>query len=113
MSFFARLSCLLIRIYQRYVSPCKGYSCAHRALHGGASCSEFTRLALLDRGLLRAGPLLWHRLLACQAAAVQLRALASTPDSEPVSDRLRRKGRAANEACTNACCLALLVDWLS
>ena len=32
---------MIIRFYQRYISPYKGFSCAHRALRGGMSCSEF------------------------------------------------------------------------
>jgi putative component of membrane protein insertase Oxa1/YidC/SpoIIIJ protein YidD len=30
---------LLIRLYQRFLSPIKGFSCAFRAYRGGASCS--------------------------------------------------------------------------
>jgi putative component of membrane protein insertase Oxa1/YidC/SpoIIIJ protein YidD len=29
----------LIGLYQRYLSPCKGFRCAHAAWHGGPSCS--------------------------------------------------------------------------
>jgi len=32
---------MLISLYQRYVSPYKGFRCAHRVLHGGDSCSEY------------------------------------------------------------------------
>jgi putative component of membrane protein insertase Oxa1/YidC/SpoIIIJ protein YidD len=55
-----------IRMYQRYLSPIKGYSCAYRIATGKKSCSAhgyraiarhglFTGLALLDRRLQRCG----------------------------------------------------------
>ena len=47
----AYVAALCIRLYQRFISPYKGYRCAHRALHGGPSCSEFARLYALDHGL--------------------------------------------------------------
>lgn len=37
----AELFVILIRLYQRYISPYKGFSCAHRALSGGKSCSHY------------------------------------------------------------------------
>lgn len=62
----ARLALWAIRLYQRHLSPIKGYSCAYRVRRGGAGCSAygyraiarhglFTGLALLDRRLHRCG----------------------------------------------------------
>ncbi|MEM5550874.1 membrane protein insertion efficiency factor YidD [Pseudoalteromonas neustonica] len=34
------LALLLIRFYQKRISPYKGFRCAHAALHQGVSCSE-------------------------------------------------------------------------
>ena len=55
-----------IRLYQRFISPHKGFGCAYRLHTGGASCSTlayrairrhglFTGLALLDQRLDRCG----------------------------------------------------------
>lgn len=32
--------------YQRYLSPHKGFVCAHRRLHGGDSCSQYVKTVL-------------------------------------------------------------------
>jgi putative component of membrane protein insertase Oxa1/YidC/SpoIIIJ protein YidD len=57
-----------IRDYQRYISPNKGFSCAHRNIHGGASCSEHFRLLVTSYGLSEAVPLFQRRLEDCQQA---------------------------------------------
>jgi putative component of membrane protein insertase Oxa1/YidC/SpoIIIJ protein YidD len=61
-----------IRAYQVRVSPRKGWRCAHRALHGGASCSGAVREILRSSGLVRgAGPTV-RRFVACYQAALLL-----------------------------------------
>ena len=39
MNPFTALALGLIRAYQRWVSPYKGFACAHRVHRGGPSCS--------------------------------------------------------------------------
>ena len=34
-------------IYQKVISPVKGFSCAHRCRHGGLSCSEYVKQVVL------------------------------------------------------------------
>jgi putative component of membrane protein insertase Oxa1/YidC/SpoIIIJ protein YidD len=69
-SLLSRLALWAIRLYQRRLSPIKGYSCAYRVATGGRSCSAYgyraiarhglaAGLALLDRRLTRCGEL--HR----------------------------------------------------
>ncbi|WP_416208578.1 membrane protein insertion efficiency factor YidD [Acidovorax sp.] len=57
-----------IGAYQRYVSPYKGFCCAHRARTGHASCSQFARRAIERCGLLAGLSLLRRRLLTCAAS---------------------------------------------
>src|SRR4051794_6706306 len=64
----------MIAGYQRYLSPHKGFCCAHRALHGGPSCSEFARRVVRRRGVGPLAPLLRRRFARCAAAARRLRA---------------------------------------
>lgn len=63
-----------IRFYQRRLSPLKGYTCAHVALAGGASCSEAIRLLVAGQGILGAVVPAIVRLAACYRAADLLRA---------------------------------------
>lgn len=40
--------------YQRYLSPHKGFRCAHRVLHQGESCSQYVKREVQEEGLLLA-----------------------------------------------------------
>ena len=58
----------LIMGYQRWLSPLKGFTCAHRAFHGGDSCSEWGRKTVLEVGVLSFLALMYERLKDCEAA---------------------------------------------
>ncbi|MBW4687442.1 MAG: membrane protein insertion efficiency factor YidD [Komarekiella atlantica HA4396-MV6] len=38
-----------IATYQKYISPVKGFSCPHRLLHGGDSCSNYVKRMLSEQ----------------------------------------------------------------
>ena len=54
-----------IGVYQRYVSPHKGFCCAYRAHTGRASCSALGARAIRRHGLLAGCVLLRRRLKRC------------------------------------------------
>jgi putative component of membrane protein insertase Oxa1/YidC/SpoIIIJ protein YidD len=58
----------LISFYQKSISPYKGYSCAHRALHNGMSCSEWGKRAIIRVGIYRFFPLMRRIFKACKKA---------------------------------------------
>ena len=58
--------------YQRSISPRKGFSCAHRVAHGGASCSVAVREQVARRGAVRAVAPSVVRFLACYRAVALL-----------------------------------------
>ena len=62
---FKNVALALIRGYQRYLSPRKGFSCAYRVHAGGHSCSAFGHRAISRRGLLLGLVLLRRRLARC------------------------------------------------
>ncbi len=64
--------------YQRYISPRKGFVCAHRVLHGGESCSEFLKQVTRTEGFWKAIQSLRPRFRACRAAGKWLRAARQT-----------------------------------
>lgn len=59
----------LIRAYQRWISPYKGFACAHRLHGGGASCSQAGFRLIRRHGLWKGLPLLRERLRRCGAIA--------------------------------------------
>ena len=54
-----------IGVYQRYVSPHKGFCCAYRAHTGGASCSTVGARVIRRHGLVAGCVLLRRRLKRC------------------------------------------------
>jgi putative component of membrane protein insertase Oxa1/YidC/SpoIIIJ protein YidD len=101
------LAILAIEGYQGYLSPYKGYCCAHRARFGGLSCSEFGKQAIQAHGLLGGLVLLHGRFQACHQAALTIRS-GSCPSTEPLAgdclesdfDRGKREGKESREYCT-------------
>ena len=59
----------VIGLYQRFVSPYKGFRCAHRALNGRCSCSEYAKRVVTRRGVFSMIPLLRRRFTECGVAA--------------------------------------------
>lgn len=54
--------------YQHHVSPRKGYSCTHRVVYGGDSCSEYVKRILADKSLFEATLLSRQRFRECNSA---------------------------------------------
>ncbi len=57
-----------IHLYQKQLSPHKGFSCAYRVLHCSESCSQYTKRAISELGIGQALPLIQQRFQACKAA---------------------------------------------
>ncbi|AFZ26046.1 protein of unknown function DUF37 [Cylindrospermum stagnale PCC 7417] len=43
-----------ITAYQKYLSGAKGFSCPHRLVHGGDSCSDYVKRMLSEHSLTNA-----------------------------------------------------------
>jgi putative component of membrane protein insertase Oxa1/YidC/SpoIIIJ protein YidD len=69
---------LAIRLYRRYLSPYKGFCCAHRVLAGGESCSVYGYRVIERHGVTVGGALLRRRLSACRHMLERARALSAT-----------------------------------
>ncbi len=89
-SLLRRVLILLISAYQRYLSPHKGYSCAHRLLHGGESCSCHVKNALTETDLLTAIAQSKQRFAACADAAETLAVRANSEDDPSPTHYPRR-----------------------
>ena len=58
----------LISVYQRFISPYKGFNCAHHVLHGEQTCSNAVKNLISENGLLSALPLIRGRFAECREA---------------------------------------------
>jgi len=61
----AAFGVFFIHQYQKFISPRKGYCCAHRAVHGGESCSSFGARVLSENGYRQGIAMIKQRLRAC------------------------------------------------
>jgi putative component of membrane protein insertase Oxa1/YidC/SpoIIIJ protein YidD len=61
-----------INVYQQYISPAKGFSCPHRRLHGGDSCSNFVKKMLSEQSLIETIKLSRQRFQDCAQASKTL-----------------------------------------
>ena len=80
------LACRLIGLYQRYLSPRKGFRCAYGVLHGRDSCSRFASRAIEGHGLVGGARLTSRRFDKCRWASHVL-------DYERARDRRERRER--------------------
>ncbi|UQN09617.1 membrane protein insertion efficiency factor YidD [Deinococcus sp. QL22] len=61
-----------ISFYQRWLSPLKGFRCAHAALYGGESCSAAVARVISEQGLTGSASAISARFQACRSAFDQL-----------------------------------------
>ena len=95
-------SALLLGIaaYQRWLSPRKGFACAHRVRHGGTGCSDYAKQAIRAQGL-RACLDIRSRFAACRAAAM---AMATAAEDE----RNETERRSRTDRCDDTLDLSFL-----
>ena len=80
-----------IRFYQKYISPYKGFRCAHSVLHGGPGCSGAVLTIVEDKGLIRGFPQIRARFQSCKAAYLSIQ-----------KDKEKKPGD-RKSYCTEAC----------
>lgn len=73
-SVLTKLAIASISSYQKYLSPHKGFSCAHRLLYGDASCSQYFKYLIAEEGLHIAIKVSKGRFQACREASYILKA---------------------------------------
>ncbi|MEJ2456169.1 MAG: membrane protein insertion efficiency factor YidD [Candidatus Thiodiazotropha sp.] len=88
---------LAISGYQKFVSPYKGFSCAHRAVSGGHSCSEHIKQLIIERGLFASIEEIRQRFNDCKSAALCLNEKKS---------RQQTKGSGSSSTSDKACAAA-------
>lgn len=85
-----RMAIAAIAAYQRYVSPYKGFVCAHRVWHGGLSCSQYAKHLISTEGVLAGLLGLRKRFAECRDAAESLRRARMLAASREFDDEFDR-----------------------
>ena len=97
----------LISFYQRFVSPYKGFHCAHHRLHKGDTCSNAVKRLIGQHGLWRGWPKIKARFAECrQAHELILKTGKTRPDkNRPVNNIGRNVSRYTHRemACDVPC----------
>jgi len=70
----------LITFYQRFISPYKGFTCAHHARHKKGSCSHAVKALIADNGLIKSLPLIRVRFKECSEAYESIKESRHTSD---------------------------------
>ncbi|MUG91927.1 membrane protein insertion efficiency factor YidD [Scytonema sp. UIC 10036] len=115
-----QISVAAITQYQKRISPHKGFSCAHRILYGGESCSQYIKRVIAQEGLRGAMVKSRIRFQACSQANEILRAqiegsTEETPDKKHrrhncTKDKVRQSDCRSSD-CGGGCdCIEGLVD---
>jgi len=92
-----------IAAYQQYISPHKGFACAHRLLKGGESCCEYIKQAIAQEGFLAALAISRQRFAACREANQILKARYRSISSHDDPDSKREKSKNRSNDCADAC----------
>lgn len=94
--------------YQKYISPKKGFSCAHRLLYKGDSCSQYLKRTIAEAGLLAGIKASRQRFAACKQASHILKtrySIQPRPDDPdaPEDPSSPKKPRRRNSQWFNDC----------
>lgn len=81
----------LIGVYQRYVSPYKGFCCAYRVHTKRRSCSTYARAIVERLGVMALASALPRQFRRCKAAYLALMAAAALPGSPSAAPEHKRK----------------------
>ena len=85
----ARCAVGAIIAYRRWISPYKGFRCAHEYVHGEGTCSSFGLQAFRANGFREARQMLSERFRECKAAAMQVH---QEEDHRPRDEKKKKAG---------------------
>jgi len=87
-----------ITFYQRYLSPHKGFACAHRVLHRGESCSQYVKQVVMAQRWGAGLPLIRDRFQACKAAKLELQHRQTLRMAQKHSDSAQKRKEEQNSS---------------
>lgn len=97
---------LLIGFYQRFISPYKGFRCAHAVYHSGPSCSSAVKTIISQYGLIKGLPAIRKRFAECRQAYCLILA----EQSENKSKKGKKKSGKCKQQLKEHCGLDCLPD---
>ena len=101
-----QLAVTALTIYQRHVSPHKGWCCAYRATTGEESCFEYAKVTIQRFGFRSSLPIIKGRLMSCAHASRSV--VHQSERGESTRGAGVKQDVAAEVACTACSCLPWL-----
>jgi len=99
----------LINLYQKYLSPHKGYCCAYKVYHNDISCSEFTKNSIKNLGLFQATSSIKQRFQDCKISEKNMKKEKECCENKNFQKFDNGVGCISN-ACNVGSCLSFLGD---
>lgn len=98
----------LITLYQKYLSPHKGFNCAYACYHHSLSCSAMVKNIIAEHGVIAGWPLIKQQFVNCHLAYQYLETEREKKERER-RERSRRRNRPRQRECskTDKCDCAL------
>jgi len=96
----ARAALGSIWVYQTYISPRKGFRCAHSVVHSGTGCSGYAKQVIIKHGFFRAIPLIKLRFRDCKAAYLSL----SSDQHQSEQKNKKKKSNRCSREVRDGCC---------
>jgi len=87
-----------INLYQKYLSPYKGYRCAYGVYHQNGTCSSIIKAHIQEHGLIKAYPMIKDQFSACKVAYFALQENSST------QPRCASDQKEEGCVCDSCCC---------
>ncbi|BBM86157.1 hypothetical protein UABAM_04543 [Candidatus Uabimicrobium amorphum] len=93
-----------INFYQRFISPYKGFCCAHKVHHKQESCSQYIKRQILEKGLWNSLRLAGLRFRECKEASIVLNSSIENQKYEQPRKQEKANGyRVKNRLTTSNC----------
>ena len=95
-----------IWMYQTYMSPRKGFRCAHSVVHSSTGCSGYAKQEIQNHGFFRSLPLIRQRFRDCKVAYYTLQ----NTRNEPEQPKKIKKSDSCGTKIRDGCCDAAIYE---
>lgn len=101
-----------IELYQKHISPHKGFCCAYGVYHDDLSCSAYAKDTISDLGVFRSIDKIRTRFKECKEASkyIQNEYKDMKKDEEIKPGKCEKCGQCGTDACSTASCFGILAN---
>ncbi len=109
-----KIAIFSIELYQKYLSPHKGYCCAYSVYHNDLSCSAYAKQTIKKLGFFHSISKIKARFNECKKAseyiANEYKDMQKDDKKEIKPGKCEECGRCGTDTCSTAACFSILVN---